>query len=258
MLNTISAELRKTFTLPSVHVALILGTAFALAIVAMSAAGQAAKLAAGQPVFYSPDDMALNLSAPNVVSVIVLGIVVMSSEYTSTSKDAGGGRQMPATLIATPRRTRLLAAKAIVLILISGLTAVVTIGAAILMTQVILGDHASPPDQLIHALGWRPAGAVAYWVLMALIAFSVTVMTRTGIVPMVAFIANTTFVSVTFLLTRLTPLAKYLPDVAGAQMFATGYPAESMVDPRTAAFVMTAWAVALFAVAAVVFARRDA
>ncbi|MBB6550505.1 ABC transporter permease [Nonomuraea rubra] len=258
MLTTVSAEFRKIRTLPSACVAVVAGTAFTLFIVASSARNQAGRLAAGEPTYYASDDLALSLSAPGVIGVIVLGIVIMSSEYTATGKDAGGGRQIPATLTAIPGRARLLAAKAVVLAVLSTLVAAVTIGAAILMTQVILGEYASPPAQLIEAVGWRPAGAVAYWVLTALIAFSVTVVTRSGIVPMVVFIANTTVVSVSFLLTRVTSLARYLPDVAGAQMFATNYPAESMVGPVTGAFVMTGWAAVLLAIAAVVFVRRDA
>jgi ABC-2 type transport system permease protein len=258
MLTTISAEFRKILTLPSAYVAVVLSTAFTLYIVASSAGRQAGKLAAAQPTFYASNDLALSLSTPGVVGVIVLGIVIMSSEYTSTSKDAGGGRQIPATLTAVPGRTRLLAAKAIVLVILSTLTAAVTIGAAILMTQAILGEYASSMDQLVEAVGWRPVGAVAYWVLTALIAFSVTVMTRNGIVPMVVFIANTTVVSVSFLLTKVTSLARYLPDMAGAQMFASNFPAAGMVAPLTGAFIMIAWAVALFAIAVVVFSRRDA
>ncbi|MGR6920237.1 ABC transporter permease [[Actinomadura] parvosata] len=255
--GAVAAELRKLVTLPSALVATTVGTVFTLGVTAMSVGRLRDRLGAGAPDDGSRLDLALNMSAPGVISVIVLGIVVISSEYAVNGKDAGGGRQIPVTLTAVPRRGRLLAAKAIALVLASGAVAAVTIGGAILMSQVMLGDHAAPMGELVAALGWRPAGAVAYWVLTALIAFAVTVMTRSGIVPMVAFIANTTLVSVTFLLTRVTSLARYLPDVAGAQMFATGYPAESMVEPLTGAFVMTGWTVALLAVAATVFLRRD-
>lgn len=102
MLTTVSAEFRKIRTLPSACVAVVAGTAFTLFIVASSARNQAGRLAAGEPTYYASDDLALSLSAPGVIGVIVLGIVIMSSEYTATGKDAGGGRQIPATLTAIP------------------------------------------------------------------------------------------------------------------------------------------------------------
>ncbi|MEV0386244.1 ABC transporter permease [Nonomuraea sp. NPDC050643] len=256
--NTVAAEFRKIVTLPAAIVGVVLGTAMTLVFTAMAGSSRRAKLDAGMADDGSTYDLGLEMAAPGVVGVIVTAIVIISSEYTATSKDAGGGRQILVSLTGTPRRGELLAAKAVVVALVSGVAGAVTIGGGLLMTQVLLGRHGHPIGELMGVLGWRPVGAVAYWVLTALIAFAVAVMARSGIVPMVAFVVNTTFVSVTFLLTRVTSLAKYLPDVAGAQMFATGYPAESMVTPLTGAVVMTAWTVALLGVAAGLFVRRDA
>ncbi|SEG72606.1 hypothetical protein SAMN05444920_10413 [Nonomuraea solani] len=256
--NTIAAEFRKALTLPSAIIAAVAGTAMTLTFTAMAASSRRAKLDAGMVDDGSTLDLGLEMSGPGVVGVIVLGIVLISSEYTATGKDAGGGRQILVSLTSTPGRGRLLAAKAVVVALVSGVAAVLTIGGALVISQALLGRHGHPMGALLEALGWRPLGAVAYWVLMALIAFAVAVMTRSGLVPMVAFIVNTTFVSVTFLLTRVTSLANYLPDVAGAQMFATGYPAENTLEPLAGALVMTAWTAVLLGVAAVLFARRDA
>ncbi|MFI6737188.1 ABC transporter permease [Nonomuraea sp. NPDC050451] len=258
VLNAIAAELRKLVLLPAALVATVAGTGLTLTFTAMAMASRRSKLDGGVPEDGRTLDLVLEMAAFGVISVIVLGVVIISSEYTSTTKDAGGGRQIAVSLTATPNRGVLLTAKAIVLALVSGALAIVTVGAGILISLVLLGGHAGSPGAVLAALGWRPLGAVVYWVLTALIAFAVTVLTRSGIVPMVVFIVNTSVVSVSFLLSRVTSLAKYLPDVAGAQMFVRSYPAEVRFEPPTGGLVMAAWAAVLLAVAAGVFVRRDA
>ncbi|MEU6719009.1 ABC transporter permease [Nonomuraea sp. NPDC046802] len=258
MLNAIAAELRKLVLLPSALVATVLGTGLTLVLTATSMASRRTKLDGGMPEDGLTLNLILEMPAIGVIGVIVLGVVVIGSEYTPTTKDAGGGRQIAVSLTATPNRGVLLAAKAIVLALVSGVLASVTVGAGILISLALLGSHAGSPGEVLAALGWRPAGAVAYWVLTALIAFAVTVMTRNGVVPMVVFIVNTSVVSVSFLLSRVTSLAKYLPDVAGAQMFARNYPVEVRSEPLVGGLIMAAWAAVLLAVAAGVFIRRDA
>lgn len=111
---------------------------------------------------------------------------------------------------------------------------------------------------VIDRIGWRAVGAVVYWVLTALIACAVTVFTRSGIIPLALLIVNSSLVSFSLLLTRVSPLARYLPDVAGAQMVNANYPAQNMLGPLAGGLVMSAWTAGLLVVAAVVFARRDA
>ena len=74
----------------------------------------------------------------------------------------------------------------------------------------------------------------------------------------VSSIVNSTVVSVSYLLSKVIDLAAYLPDIAGVQMFIrrADFPVE--LAPVTAGLVMTVWVVALLAVGAVLFHRRDA
>ncbi|MET7335124.1 ABC transporter permease [Nonomuraea sp. NPDC005650] len=259
--HAVAGELRKLLTLPSALLSLVLGAASTLGFAAMAADRMRSRLDSGDPgalAYNTTMDIGFNLIPIGTVATIVLGVVIISSEYTPNSKDPGGGRQILASLTCTPRRGMLLAAKTIVLIMVTGGFAAVTIPATIALSQTLLGPHGNSPGEVVAALGWRAAGGVAYWVLIALIAFAVTVLTRSGILPLIMFVANTTLVSVTFLLTRLTPLANYLPDVAGAQMIGVFQRTEGMLEPLPGGLVMTAWAAALLAVAARVFARRDA
>ncbi|MGW5159600.1 ABC transporter permease [Nonomuraea wenchangensis] len=260
--HAVAGELRKLLTLPSALLALVLGAATTLGFAAMAANRMRVRLDSGDPnalAYNTTMDIGFNLIPIGTVAAVVLGVVIISSEYAPSSKDAGGGRQILVSLTCSPRRAVLLAAKAIVLMLVTGVFALITIPAVIALSQAVLGAHGNSPGAVAAALGWRAAGGVAYWVLSALIAFAVTVLTRSGILPLVFFVANTTLVSVTFLLTKLTPLANYLPDVAGAQMIGVvRLPAEGMLDPLPGGLVMAAWAAALLAIAARVFARRDA
>ena len=72
------------------------------------------------------------------------------------------------------------------------------------------------------------------------------------------YLLNSTVVSVSYLLTKVTPLAAYLPDIVGAHMFLRSIDVPVRITPVTAALVMTAWVAGLLAVAGYLFQRRDA
>lgn len=260
MLNTVGAEFRKLVSLPSTFLAVGICVVGTLGVAALNANSLRTKLASGNTgslVDTSTVDVGFDALVLGAIGAILLGVTIISSEYTPNS-DVGGGRQILTSLACVPRRGRLLAAKAVVLALVTGVLATVTISGDIVLSQALLGPYGHPLGEVVDELGLRAVGGVVYWVLTALIAFAVTALTRSGIVPLVVFIANTSLVSVTFLLTKLTSWAKYLPDVAGAQMFAVGYPAERMLAPLPAGVTMGLWTLGLLAIAGTAFARRDA
>jgi hypothetical protein len=118
--------------------------------------------------------------------------------------------------------------------------------------QVLLGDHVQASDVS------RVPGVVVYWVLTALLAFGITLLTRNGIVPLVVLILNTSVVTVTFLLTKITTLAVYFPDMAGLRMFIIEMDLPVHLSPVAGGAVMAAWVAVLLAVGVAVFRRRDA
>ncbi|GGM87232.1 hypothetical protein ACFFX1_05895 [Dactylosporangium sucinum] len=73
-------------------------------------------------------------------------------------------------------------------------------------------------------------------------------------------IANSSLVSVSYLLSRVTALARFLPDLAGIRLFARESFAafDDALDPLIGGLIMAAWTLGLLAVSAVVFTRRDA
>ncbi|MGC4747972.1 hypothetical protein ACLQ28_20295 [Micromonospora sp. DT201] len=248
-MSLVRAELRKLLGLPTAWVGLVLGTLVAPVVVLLNAPYTRRAMAAG--TLTDTSDLGLRDLGIGLIGPMVLGVIVVSSEYTATGQDTPGACQFTATLAATPDRVRLLMAKTTALVLVVVAQAAVTAAATLTLTQVLHGEHAPAP-----ALA-RVAAAIFYWTLTTLLAYAITLITRSGIVPLTLLIINSSVVSVSYLLTKVTSLAVYLPDIAGTQMFLRSgdFPVE--IAPVTAGLVMTAWVVALLAVGAVLFHRRD-
>jgi hypothetical protein len=261
-LRTVAAELGKTATLPGSLGAAAVAMLGSFGITVLNSVGVRDALRSGRPdlVGYTAPAEAVFSAVPlGTVGAVILGVLVISSEYTTNSPDAGGGRQITATLAATPRRLPVLAAKAAAVAILVLAMAAVTIPACLAAAHLILGDPFTAAD-LGEALA-RAAGAALYWTLTGLIAVAITVLTRSGILPLVVLIANSSLVSVSILLTHLTPLAYYLPDLAGMRLFVVDDSPglfDDALDPLTGGLVMAAWALGFLALSAAVFHRRDA
>lgn len=192
--------------------------------------------------------------AVGVLGAIILGVAGIGSEYTTEGEESAGGRQITTTLTAIPSRTRLLLAKTVAVIIATVVLAVAAIAVVFGTVHLLLGTDAPTLDGQALA---RMGGAVTYWVLMALLGFGLTVLTRNGIIPMAILVANSSAVTVTYLLAQSFPAANYLPDLAGMRMFTTVRTGVE-IAPLTGGLIMTAWVAALLIAAGVVFSRRDA
>lgn len=245
----VRAELRKLLGLPTAWIGMVLGTLLAPAIVLLNAPYTRRAIADG--TLTDTSDLGLRDLGIGLIGPMILGVVVVSSEYTSTGHDAPRARQLTATLTAMPGRLRLLAAKTVALVLVVTAQAAIVAAATLTLTQVLYGAHVPVP-----AAG-RVAAAILYWALTALLAYAITLITRNGIVPLTFLIINSTVVSVSYLLTKVTDLATYLPDIIGAQMFLDTSDFPVRVAPVTAGLVMAAWIAVLLAIGAVLFHRRD-
>ncbi len=258
--NTLAAELGKIATLPASWVAVAVTLLGSAGITVLNAIGTRAALDAGTPesrAYVSVFETGYAAVPLGTVGAVVIGVVAMSSEYAANSADAGSGRQITAALIASPRRIALLVAKALTVVLFVAVTAAVTIPASVGVARLIIGGGAPDAVALDIALV-RSLGATLYWTLTGLIAFAITVLVRSGIIPLVVLIANSSLVSVSLLLTSITPLAHWLPDMAGRRLFGGLSTIEGGLDAGPGALVMSAWTLGLLAVAGVVFSRRDA
>jgi len=224
----VRAELLKLAGLPAVWVAVALSLLLPPVVVLLSS----------RAVARGADSGFLELTI-GVLGPLVLGTVAAGSEYR--------GGQIATSLLCVPSRLRLLAAKTGAVVLSVAVTAAVSAVVTLAVAGVLTGGA-----------GPRIAGVVGYWVLTALLAYGITLLTRSGVLPLTILIVNSSVVSVSYLLSKVTPLAGYLPDLAGAQMFIESRDPAVDLTPVTAGLVMGAWVAALLAVAAYVFGRRDA
>jgi ABC-2 type transport system permease protein len=249
-LNQINAELRKLLGLPTAWIGIVLGLLAAPALTVLNARSTRRALTDG--LVDDPSDLALQNLGIGLLGAIILGVVAVSSEYTRTGDDAPGARQLTATLTAVPRRTRLLAAKIAALAAVVTLQGALTTAATLALTRIMHGTSIPTPEIS------RAFAAVLYWLLLGLLAFSITLIARNGIITLTVLIVNSSVVSVSYLLTKVTPAAAYLPDIVGAHMFLRDIDGPVEIAPLTAGLVMTAWVAALLAVAGHLLHRRDA
>jgi ABC-2 type transport system permease protein len=249
VVNLVQAELRKLLGLPTAWVGLVLGLIAAPALVFVSAGGARRAIESG--LAGDPSDTAFQPLGIGLLGALILGVVAVSSEYTSTGEDAPRARQLTTTLTAMPRRYRLVAAKAVALSLLVAAQGAITAAVTLACTELALGPLVPPPEP------GRAAAAVLYWVLLGLLSHALTLIFRNGIVTLTVLIVNSSVVSVSYLLTKVTPLAAYLPDIVGTHMFLNEV-GDVDVAPLTAGLVMTGWVAALLALGAWLFDRREA
>ncbi|MFT3886902.1 MAG: hypothetical protein QM713_01880 [Arachnia sp.] len=256
----LAAEISKAISLPATYVAGGISLAASVALAAYNANGVRADIAAGHLEnlgYTSSVEAAFSATPLGTVGAVILGVVAMSSEYAVNSPDAGGSRQISATLTAAPRRVAVFAAKAVTVVLLVALLAALSLPTSLALTRAIIG---TTPAESLQDLAVRSGGVSLYWVLTALLALGIAALARSGVVPLVILIANSSLVSFSILLSQLTPLAYYLPDLAGMRLFAdeTWAMVDDALDPVVGALVMGAWVSALLAAGAVAFVRRDA
>ena len=94
--------------------------------------------------------------------VAVLAALVIGNEYSTG--------MVRVSLAAVPRRTRMLAAKALVVVAVTGAAAVAGVAGSLLAGRLLLPDH---------AFTWRPAvGSVLYLMLIALLSLGLATAAR--------------------------------------------------------------------------------
>lgn len=246
-MRAFNAELSKLFSLPGIWLAFLVGAFSPAVIAALDSIAQKEEIIAG--VSTRLLEVGYIGLALGVQGVIILGVLAVSSEYLTESSESGGGQQITTSLTVVSSRLHFLLAKAGAVAVISILLCIVAIMTTVSATHLVLGEY-SP------AFEWsKLLGAVCYWTFTALLAFGITVLTKNGTIPLAVLIINTSVVSFSFLLSKVTKLALYLPDRAGLEMFM--FLSDRFLTPFIGGIVMSAWVVVLFIAAAIVFHRRD-
>lgn len=244
-MKAFSAELSKLFSLPGIWLAFLIGI-FAPAIIAvLDSMAQKDDIIAGVSTRIS--EIGYIGMALGVQGVIILGVLAVSSEYLTESSESGGGNQITTSLTVVSSRLHFLLAKAGAVTVFSVLLSIFAILTTVSATNLILGEY-SPAFEASKLIG-----VVFYWTLTALLAFGITILTKNGIIPLTVLMINSSVVTFSYLLTKVTKLGFYLPDIAGSNMFMS----DGFHTPFTGGLIMFVWVVVLFSVAAIVFHRRD-
>jgi len=258
-MRAFNAELSKLFSLPSIWLAFLIGAFAPAVIAALDSIAQKEEIIAGVSTRLS--EVGYIGLGFGVQGVIILGVLAVSSEYLTESSESGGGQQITTSLTVVSSRLHFLLAKACAVTVISILLCIVAMMTIVPTTHFILGEYAP-------AFEWsRLIGAVCYWTFTALLAFGITLLTKNGIIPLAVLIINSSVVSFSVLLSKITKLAFYLPDRAGLEMFmftsdkfltpSTGSLFDRFHTPFTGGLVMFAWVAVSFIIAAIVFHWRD-
>ncbi|ULO09528.1 ABC transporter permease [Paenibacillus sp. 19GGS1-52] len=246
-MRAFNAELSKLFSLPGIWLAFFIGAFAPAVIAALDSTAQKEEIIAGVSTRLS--EVGYIGLALGVQGVIILGVLAVSSEYLTESSESGGGQQITTSLTVVSSRLHFLLAKAGAVTVISILLCIVAIMTTVSATHLILGEYTP-------AFEWsRLIGAVCYWTFTALLALGITLLTKNGIIPLAVLMINSSVVSFSVLLAKVTKLAFYLPDRAGADMFM--FTNNRFHTPFTGGLVMFTWIVVFFIVAAIVFHRRD-
>ncbi|KZS48867.1 hypothetical protein AWU65_24495 [Paenibacillus glucanolyticus] len=246
-MRAFNAELSKLFSLPGIWLAFLIGAIAPAVIAALDSTAQKEEIIAGVSTRLS--EVGYIGLALGVQGVIILGVLAVSSEYLTESSESGGGQQITTSLTVVSSRLHFLLAKAGAVTVTSILLSVVAMMTTLSATHLVLGEY-TPAFE-----GSKLLGAICYWTFTALLAFGITVLTKNGTIPLAVLIINTSVVSFSFLLSKVTKLALYLPDRAGIDMFMLM--SDSFLTPFTGGLVMFAWVVVIFIAAAIVFHRRD-
>ncbi len=255
--SLLRSEIRKLVTLPALRVALGMATILPASIAWLNA--QAIRTAIetgrmGSLVTVETTDAGFGELTIGVVGVIIAAVIAATSEYR-VDRAQSTAPQIFTSLAACPRRLRLLGARVgAVAVVVTGM-ALVAIPLTLWLSRSGLGPHAVAASS---ELTWRAVGAWLYWVLTAEMAMAIATVLRSGVVAMVLLIGNATLVSVSFLLCKLFPAARYLPDLAGSSLFLTDSHVEGQLGPTLGGLVMALWTVGLLGVAGGVFRRCDA
>ncbi|MEJ6490012.1 ABC transporter permease subunit [Leucobacter sp. USCH14] len=184
----------------------------------------------------------------------VLGVFAISSEYSSG--------MILSTLAAVPKRTPVFAGKAVVLGIVSALTALVLVAGGLVVAVLCYPESAAQLGTSMVISG--ALGTVAYLVLISFFAFGVSVLLRST-AGGIAVVAGVTFVlPIAFQMLSMTgwewvtTVSEYLPAQLGTILAQGTIEVASGPNFTVAALAMVVWAAVVMLPAAVVFKRRDA
>jgi ABC-2 type transport system permease protein len=242
-------SVRSTFW--ALTVTVVLGVGLGAAISAAAAHGYA-KSTASSKLSWDPTAVSLDGIGIATLAIAVLGVLFISSEYSSG--------MIRTSLIAVPRRGRVLAAKSLVFAVVTFVVGEVTSFTAFFVGQALISGHA--PQATLGDPGVARAVMGAGLALTALAVLSVATGAllrhpAAGIACMVAVLFVLPGIAQALPDSWRNPVTEYWPTQAGGQI-ATVHVAAHSLQPWPGFGVMCLFVAIVYAIAWTLLDRRDA
>jgi ABC-2 type transport system permease protein len=242
-------SVRSTFW--ALTVTVVLGIALGAAISAAAARGYARSGAAGRQS-WDPTGVSLTGLAIAQLGIAVLGVLCISSEYSSGT--------IRASLIAVPRRGRVLAAKSLVLAAVTFVVGEVTSFTAFFVGQALISGHAPRAVLGDPGVARAVAGAGLYLTALAVLSVAAGTLLRhpaAAIAAMMAVALVLPVIAQALPASWRNPVTEFWPTQAGAQLTSVYHSAHTL-QPWPGFGLMCLFVAIVYAIAWMLLDRRDA
>lgn len=250
--NVLRSELCKLWSVRSTYWSVLAAVAFMLGFAALEAVFLPSRLSDQSKEHLDAVRVSLGGSHLSQIAFGVLGVLVITSEYTSG--------MIRATFSAVPRRLDVLAAKAVVFATTSFLVGAAASFVSFLIFQALLSGDAFRASIADPGVARALVGGGFYFAVLGLLGLGLGAIIRSSSGAIAALFS---LLFIPQILAQLLPdtwkvsVAKYVPMQAGSQIFSQGSEPGAL-SPWAGFAVFCAYAALALVLGAVLLKRRDA
>jgi ABC-type transport system involved in multi-copper enzyme maturation permease subunit len=229
----------------------VLGIALGALISAAAAHGYA-KFTASEKLSWDPTGVSQSGMLIAQVAIAVLGVLCISSEYSSG--------MIRTSLIAVPKRGRVLAAKSLVFAVVTFVVGEVTCFAAFFAGQALISGHAPHAALGDPGVARAVAGGGLYLIALAVLSVAAGALLRhpaAAIAAMVGLLFVLPAIAQALPDSWRNPVTEFWPTQAGGQIASVYIPAHTL-QPWPGFGVMCLFVAIVYAIAWTLLDRRDA
>jgi ABC-2 type transport system permease protein len=241
-------SVRSTFW--ALTVTVVVGIGLGALISAVAAHGYA-KSSAASKLSWDPTGISQAGVAIGSLAIVVLGVLCISSEYSSG--------MIRTSLIAVPKRGRILAAKALVFAAVTFVVGEVTTFVAFFVGQALISGHAPHAVMTDPGVARAVVGGGLYLSALAVLSVAVGALLRhpaAAIAAMVAFLLILPGIAQALPDSWRNPVNEFWPTQAGSQLTNVHHAAHTL-PPWPGFGVMCLFTAIVYAIAWTLLERRD-
>jgi ABC-2 type transport system permease protein len=242
-------SVRSTFW--ALTVTVVLGVALGAVISAVTARGYP-RFSVSEKQSWDPTGVSQAGVAIASLAIVVLGVLCISSEYSSG--------MIRTSLIAVPKRGRVLAAKALVLAVVASVVGEVTCFAAFFVGQALIAGHAPHAALGDPGVARAVAGGGLYLAALAVLSVAAGTLLRhpaAAITAMMAVVLVLPGIAQALPDSWRNPVTEFWPTQAGGQLTSVYHSAHTL-QPWPGFGVMCLFVAIVYAIAWTLLDRRDA